>query len=122
MANKRLEYKFGDLLKFSEEWFKTNQASAKDKKWVTKNRIARMIAAGTHGNSVTVVKAGTRYAHNYHVSFLTLVNSFDKTRRETARQIFDWCEDKWIKEFPNRGKLEDYIEWIKLKSCFLKES
>jgi hypothetical protein len=44
------------------------------------------------------------------------------TRRETARQIFDWCEDRWIKEFPNRGKLEDYIEWIKLKSRFLKES
>ena len=64
-------FKFGDIVRFSQEWFKANRGQSEE--WVERNQKVRMVVvSGTVDNLVAVGKEGTRYVSTYHESFLTI--------------------------------------------------
>ncbi len=109
-------FKFGDKVKFSEEWFKANKGQGE--RWNKKARETKMIVGGVKGDSATVVKEGTRYSVSYHVSFLELADDTNSiVRQETANEIFDEIEKT---NMEHDGSIKIYPSWWEsFKSRFL---
>jgi hypothetical protein len=61
--------KFGDILKFSEEWFRASHEGdfARDIRFVATGRIKEEVE-GEY--LIAVVKKGTAYVQTYHYTFL----------------------------------------------------
>ncbi len=66
-----MEFKFGDIVKFSEQWFFVNQFTEERRQ---RTIAIRMIVIGQRGDIVTVAKKGCYYSQTYHESFLEKVD------------------------------------------------
>jgi hypothetical protein len=110
-------FKFGDRVKFSEEWFKANHGQGE--RWNKKARETKMIVGGVKGDSATVVKEGTRYSVSYHISFLELADDTNSiVRQETAKEIFTEYEKLCFPEGGDGWEIND-DDYQALKSRFL---
>jgi len=131
------EIQFGDILVFSEEWYRVSGRKPNSKRFVASGRITEPVSGHY---LVAVMPEGRGYTQTYHISFLakadkahpdreeaTLllmntefqmaddidqsdVGTFYLTEKAVATILRDILPTKADKAHPDRGKIENYID------------